>query len=776
MALPAPRPLVRFAAPALLLAASLVLYGEGLLGGRAFFYRDVLHYYWPTQTARFVLGGVPQWNPLHHGGLPFLADIHAGVLYPPHLLFAFLSFPTAYALLLVLHHFVGQLGLFVFLRRQGFEVFPALTGALAFGLSGYVAGLCNAGPIVSGLSWTPWLLVTLQSRLATPRKLAVLGLLVAVQLVSGDPQSALYSALVTAAYVAWFPGWKPRLGALAGAGVLGLLLAGVQVLPTLPLLSESTRGESTVSYLANWNLHPFRLIELAFPYPFGEYLGVPQFWAWFMVKGPGSVPFALSIYLGVTVLLLAVLGARRDRLTGFALTLCAVGLLLALGERSPLSFLLTLPPFRFFRYPEKYVVLLVFGCAVLAASGARALLAGPSRRAWVPIAVAAAIMLGFLLYGWGAPESARSLFASLLEATNTRGDPRGPLDSALRAVGTSLVFTVGLLVLAVLALRKTGHPVVAVGVLALVAVDLTWTARRTVWTGPSTLFREPALASRLAELRGTPPTRLFRLDKSLKASAPRSRSFEDLVRLREWELQTLKSNLAGSFGLEEVTGYGAVELQRWRALMDAFEQQPRKVASVYGGCLLLQSNHDAQAAGAGDVLLTEPSLGLAVTRNPECLPRLRAVTRTTAVDGLDSAIERLKSESFDWSQEATVEGGTSKTYGPAEVSAVELGPRDARARVVAPAGGAFIVFATASYPGWTATVDGSEVPVRVANGAVMGLEVPEGSHQLALTFTDPGFHKGLAVTLVGVLVLVGLWLFAGRVRSANTASPEKTLA
>ena len=49
---------------------------------------------------------------------------------------------------------------------------PALTGTLAFGLTGYMAGLSNFGPLVSGLTWTPWLLVVLQSRLLPMRKLA----------------------------------------------------------------------------------------------------------------------------------------------------------------------------------------------------------------------------------------------------------------------------------------------------------------------------------------------------------------------------------------------------------------------------------------------------------------------------------------------------------------------------------------------------------------------------------------------------------------------------
>lgn len=762
----------RFAAPGVLLLASLALYGGGLLPGRAFFYRDVLHYYWPMQTTRFALGGLPQWNPFHQGGLPFLADIHSGVVYPPNLLFGLLSFPTAYALLLVLHHFVGQLGLFVFLRRRGFEELPALTGTLAFGLTGYMAGLGNFGPLVSGLAWTPWLLVTLESQLLPMRRLGILSLLIAAQLVSGDPQTALYSALVAAAYVAWFPGRKERLVALAGAGALGLLLAGVQVFPTLALLAESTRGGSRIGYLANWNLHPVRILELAFPYPFGEYLGVPQFWAWFMVKGPGSIPFALSIYLGATVLALAVLGAGKNRLTGFALSLCALGLLLALGERSPVSSLLEQPPFRFFRYPEKYVVLVVFGCAVLAASGARALVTGPSRGRLIPLGVAAALMAGALLFTGAAMESALELFASILRAARTRADPSGPLENAARSVGTSLFFMAMMLGLAALGRRKPGSRAVALGALVLVAGDLLWTARKTVWLGPASLYGEPAVVARLEELVGSPPTRLFRMDRLLRASAPPSRNHEGLIQLREWEHGTLKSNLSGVFGLEEVTSYSGVELQRWKALTEVFARRPQKVAELYAGCLLLTSTQAAQSTGPDEqVLLSEPSLGLAVTKLSGCPQRLRTVTRTTAVADMHEALARLASGNVDTRQEALVEGGASRTYGPAEVASVELGPRSARARVVAAAGGTFLVFATNAYPGWTATVDGNEVAVHVVNGATMGLEVPEGSHQIELSFTDPGFYSGLQATLAGVLVLVLLLLVSRRGQGAREEEP-----
>ncbi|MFY0580849.1 YfhO family protein [Cystobacter fuscus] len=734
----------------------------------------MLHYYWPMQATHWRLGVVPQWNPFHQGGLPFLADIHAGVLYPPNLLFAVLSFPTAYALLLVLHHFVGQLGLYTFLRGKGFERPAALTGALAFGLSGYVAGLCNAGPLMLGLAWMPWVLVTLQSGLVPLRKLAVLAVLIALQLISGDPQSALYSAIASAAHVAWFSERRPQLVALSGAGALGLLLAGVQVFPTLWLLAESTRGTDAPTYLANWNLPPPRLLEFAFPYPFGEYLGQPQFWAWGMIRGPSTVPFALSVYLGITVLVLAVLGVRRERFSGFALTLCAVGVLLALGQKSPLSFLLAAPPLSFFRYPEKYVVLVALGCAGLAASGARAVLAGVSRR-WLAGLGAGALLLGALLgFTWARPSTAVTWATGLLGLATGDGSHHGVIAGlAARSLGTSLCFMAGMLALAALASRHPTHRALPAALLLLVAGDLLWTARATVFVGPTSLYQEPEIVGRLREEVGSPPTRLFRQDKPLKANAPPSRSLEGLIHLRHYELATLKSNLAGVFGLEEVTSYGAVELWRYRAFMDVLAARSELVGRLYGACLWTTSSAPGSTSGAELVSILQGPDRLDVKRLSGCPPRLRTASRTTAVPDQSEALRALSTGSVDGLENVAVEEGTSRSYAPAQVDAVELGPRNARARVVAGVGGTFLVFATTSYPGWSATVDAEETPVLTVDGALMGIEVPEGTHQVDFEFTDPGLSSGIQASLAAALVLA-LLLVLSRRSTGAAAQTEAT--
>src|ERR1700687_1391687 len=188
----------RWLPPIILLIASWAIFGRGVVSDQAFFARDVMNYYWPTRqvTAEsYRAWEVPQWDPSHQSGVPLLGDIHAAVLYPPTLLYQVLSFPSAYGWLVLFHHFVAGLGLFFFLGRLGFSRLPALAGGLCFLLSGYLVGLANAGPLMAGAAYVPWVLVALSSARPLAQRVALIGVLVALQSLTGDPQSVVFSAL-----------------------------------------------------------------------------------------------------------------------------------------------------------------------------------------------------------------------------------------------------------------------------------------------------------------------------------------------------------------------------------------------------------------------------------------------------------------------------------------------------------------------------------------------------------------------------------------------------
>jgi hypothetical protein len=124
-----------------------------------------------------------------------------------------------------------------------------------------------------------------------------------------------------------------------------------------------------------WSFHPARLMEWIQETPFGSYGQAPGFQRFDLARGPDARPFLQSHFLGVGALGFAALGLllRRGREALAWAGLAALGLTLSLGEHVPLvADLLRLPPFSFFRYPEKYQWLCVVGVGALAALGVEA--------------------------------------------------------------------------------------------------------------------------------------------------------------------------------------------------------------------------------------------------------------------------------------------------------------------------------------------------------------------------------------------------------------------
>jgi uncharacterized membrane protein YfhO len=59
--------------------------------------------------------------------------------------------------------------------------------------------------------------------------------------------------------------------------------------------------------------------------------------------------------------------------------------------------------------------------------------------------------------------------------------------------------------------------------------------------------------------------------------------------------------------------------------------------------------------------------------------------------------------------------------------------------------------------GWTALLDGGQVPLLRANLTMRAVEVPAGRHRVRLEFSPPGLKVGWAVSLAGLVGLIGLF-------------------
>jgi len=750
--------------------ASALLWAPALIFSSALFFRDILHYYWQSHVAvaeALLAGSLPQWNPGPSMGLPLLGDVHAGALYPPNTLYLILAYPRAYAWLLWGHHLAGGLGIFAFIRQQTGRVLAGIVAAVAFMFSGYIVSLHCAGALMAGGAFVPWVLVSLGARSSAKRKVAAVSALVALQALTGDPQSVLFSAIAALLFVLQERPRRLAAATLLGAFSLAAALAAIQLVPAWEAFGYSSRASST-ALMGDWTTHPLRLAELFAPFPFGGYLETPQFWAWFMVHGPASTPFALSVYLGASTVLLAVLGITRSRCSVFGIILFGVGTVLALGFYAGTAPLLEhVPPFRFFRYPEKYLFLATLGWSVLVGLGT-ARLEGqaplPSRRlrgaAMVAVLLAAPVAATAILEAPWLAESA-GVMNRFLGAESIAG----PLHSARTSLATALLL--GLLSAASLYLvRRSGKRwPLRIVLVAVVLVDLLLAARRVVWFEDIQLYsHRPVVADAILSHAPAGRWRFLRDSPELRAVTPRGSTPEQLSATRAWELMTLKSNLGGVFGLEEVSGYGALALQRTLALFSSLGSDPIRLAQLGAACFVLSAS-GAKLTKDARVEPTEewPTLRLVLLELRECVPRIHGVLQIVGVEGPDAAARALRSGTFSPSTAAVVEGGPSATFEPLTIDGLAIGSKSAALTAQVPAGGGFLVFATSYYPGWTVTVDNQTATLQRTNLATMGVRLPEGWHRIEFHFLDPGLRLGAALSAVGLAIW--LWLFRGAIRS-----------
>jgi len=367
-------------------------------------------------------GRFPLWNPQLFMGAPLLANMQTAILYPLHWPFLWLLAPKQVAASIVLHVVLAGWGTLAYARRSLNLNWPgALTAAIVFALGGFVGAQVEHINQLTVVAWLPWVFLLLDMSVKGKNRLAPtlgLGLVVALMVLAGHAQAAYICLLGVGLYVV-AGGWGleangkpqttnhksqisngksqvsnlkeqmangkdqastdkplaalrpylvsrlPYLGVFVIALVVGVLLAAVQLLPTLELSRLSVRsGGLPYQEVVAFSLRPWQLHYTLLP-PFGADL--PQVF--------GEAYSEYVAYVGVIGLALAIFGLirgwRRRPGTRFFALLAAVGLFLGLGGFNPFYYLLYIivPGFDLFRAPARWMLLYAFGVALLAGIG-----------------------------------------------------------------------------------------------------------------------------------------------------------------------------------------------------------------------------------------------------------------------------------------------------------------------------------------------------------------------------------------------------------------------
>lgn len=361
-----------------------------LSGQKVYFLDDLKILYYPLEDAYktfFWDGSLPQWDTNFGFGHPLLAWGQLGFFTPLHVILRFLSIPPVVLLQIsiVLHYLIGLIGMYILLRMRSFHDLAASSGAAVFVFSGFHIGHLNHINFFTSTMFLPWLLIAILLAIerSSLRRAAIVSLVGAFIIVSGQPQVVAYTfvigAIFTAAFLTEYIARNKNpmhvlflrsIPLLALAGILAIGVSSFSLLPLLEFLPQTERGEDLPpEQLYEFSYPPWHAITLVLPYFYGDHA---TYWG---AKGFQE----LAAFVGLPALALAGVALaqwntkRPERISG--IILCTIALGMALGKYSPIySFLVERHIWESFNIPGRFAFLFDTGISLLVAVGINDLL------------------------------------------------------------------------------------------------------------------------------------------------------------------------------------------------------------------------------------------------------------------------------------------------------------------------------------------------------------------------------------------------------------------
>ncbi len=708
---------------------------------------DLVSFLYPVYNfagRSLTAGDLPLWNPYLYGGAPFAGDNQSGLFYPINLAVFFLRSPLDYRAMewmSVAHIWLAGVCAYLGLRyigRPPLRRWAALTGAAAFMFSDlFVTHFGNLNMIASA-AWLPLVFSLFRRALEEERPTLAggAGLFLGISALAGHIQPVLYTILALGLYFLYhmyrhrLHGWRALLERtllLALTMIVAFGIAAPALLPNYEMSRLTLRAGLTYEDASQYSLPPAALVGLAVPGIFGR--GPRGHWApW---------PRVEVGYVGILPLLLAGLALllRRDSLTRFLALLAALATLLAFGDFAILHGWLyrLVPGFDMIRAPARFIYLLDFALAGLAALGLEAL-SHPvprfSRHTWrqvlrfspLAVLVTAVIVL---------PVSYATLLSSQDKAPEILARVLAGTHGIVFAL---LLFGCGVAVVQLRGRRSLSHSSLGLIAAALVVFDLASLGAYTEleFNDPTAGFQHPAA---ITFLKNDPD--YYRID----------------TRTEVWDVW--QPNLSLLYGVFDVWGiYNPLILADYHRYWEGLGSRSTRLYDFLNAKYVV---------GHKDVVLDWEKFELAfdgdptvnIFRNTEVLPRAFVVHNAWSVPDQEHAWSAVHQADFDPSTTVVVEHGetlSASTPGTSQAEIVSYSNNDISLLTSTSAPG-YLVVSEVYYPGWKVEVDGRPAELMRANYAFWAVYLTPGTHQIHFRFQSDSWKVGTVCGILTWLIL-----------------------
>ena len=731
---------------------------SGMHDDNLVYHGPIFRWVWHT----LLDGHLPLWANWNFAGQN-VAGVGQGALYYPfNAVFGVFGVVTAFRIWTVFHLWVATTGAFVWSWRRWGSLPGAIVSAIGYGLNGFLVLHLAHMNFTIGVAWLPWVMVGLDLVIDrwSPKRAVVLVGSLALVVFSGHPQM-LWFTLIAVSFEVLARLTRRGVGLRAWLRVCGTLALGLAV-GAVDLLPQYLFGRTALRHTPSPNVafelaaSPRHLLTTVLPHIMGSAGGSPSVLArWTDTASYHEVATHTGIVV-VALAAIAVVGHRRDRRVWGLLALMIFALVSALGGNTPAGRWVFdyVPLAGNFRAWARNLILLNLAASCLAGVGVQVVLASSNRQARRLAAAVGGAALALL---------------ALPLVTNLSGkEVRGG------RLWVALVLPIGCLLLAAVGtcLAHRSRRVAAVRIVGACAANMAFFAATAPW-------RTHAMSATTATdyFAGRAPQYSAPYDSPGGTDRVISNGFD--LRgpsiIRGWQLingydPLIQENFAQVVGVEY-----AGEIRGDRLWAPGWLDDVLRITTFYARDGVVPT--DARWRRVGEMS------GTAFVKWV-CDPRLAEayVVGDVVNDTLDGIGSRLSSPATDLTRTVYVEGdhvppalaGRSSATAVGSVVSGSLGDHGTAHYVVQATRPGVLVVSTAYLRGWTATVNGHDVPVVRADGLVLAIPVEAGTNDVRLHFVPPGLVAGAVVSAVAVVVTIGLmvgpWVMVRRRRRAPVAA------
>jgi hypothetical protein len=571
-----------------------------------------------------------------------------------------------------------------------------------------------------------------------------------------------------------------KLGAsfllLVGATAIALLMAVDMYWQIYEYTATSTRGTKSIvektsgqdagtasgfyDYATSWSFSPGEVMTFVIPsfYGFGDMTYSSDGQDVEANTYFGQMPFVdVAMYMGVIVFFLGLFAMYADRknpFVRFLTILVIISLLISFGSTfSPLYDLMYyhFPGFNKFRVPSMILILVQLSFPMLAGFGLMKIVELKEERNSISIsvlkyaAIAFSALFVFALLGNGAlsswfseriAESSPANRAQYLSQFSTLISGVFIKDTLIAFAITAVVFWLSYLYTQ----NKLSRDLLLIIILSLSLFDLLRVSSRGAKfidkQEYANIFDEPAYINIIKKQQDKDPFRIINLKEDGYGSYSQNSNFNEY------------------FLVQDLHGYSGIKPRTYQDYMD--------VVSPANPTLWRMLNVKYIVL---DKVIQYPGLTLvgtgdktAVYKNEDALPRAYFVNKVEVKKPIE-ILQSVKDRLFD-PRDVAFSTSPINVDKPDSTSFVQIQRYDNDSiSIHAKASGNNFMFLGDTYyaKGWTATIDGKETKIYEVNHGFRGIVVPQGTHEVKLTFLPQSYVIGKTISLViNLLLIAGL--------------------